>query len=306
MLSSLLDVDANPDLLHYAHADHLASVQLLVDGTGAIEESYRYDAWGVPTVVDSSFTKLSAGSTSQVGNVYMYTGRAYAPASAAPGEDWYYYRARHYRADAGRFVQRMINARSMSSNLYVGDGMSGRRQSENTYGESGGGETPFCMVEFATCREVSPNHAEACAKFTVKDADVVFHDTLCNAVACVECDTPGEIVPIAYCCNLDCVGGKVTGSSEGGQPTGTYVQSTGPGDGGSSGENCAEPTGYSGGLTGPWHKNPATITPTSSLWSTAGAVVIAAATGGMTAAAGVAAQAGWKHITNGDEYCCDL
>ena len=101
-----VDVSPNPDLEYYAHADHLGSVMALVDDTGAIQESYRYTEWGVPTILDDSFTRQSAGSSSPVGNPVMYTGQKYAPVASGSGEIWYDYRARHYRADAGRFVQR--------------------------------------------------------------------------------------------------------------------------------------------------------------------------------------------------------
>ena len=96
----------NPDVLHYAHTDHLGSVMALVDDTGAIQESYRYTEWGVPTILDGSFTRQSPGSTPPSGNAFMYTGRGYSNDAAGSGEIWYDYRARHYRADAGRFVQR--------------------------------------------------------------------------------------------------------------------------------------------------------------------------------------------------------
>lgn len=100
------DISADPDEVYYAHTDLLGSVQVMVDDTGAIAESYRYSDWGETRVVDGSFAKLgSLGSN--IGNFIRYTGRERA-IMATVGDDWYFYRARMYRPDAGRFGQREL------------------------------------------------------------------------------------------------------------------------------------------------------------------------------------------------------
>jgi len=104
-LLEYVDVAANPDKLYFAHADRLGSVMVLAEPDGDIAESYRYREFGEPSVVDDAFDKVSP-IESPVGNPVWYTGRLYAAEVSAEGDPWYDYRARHYRADAGRFVQR--------------------------------------------------------------------------------------------------------------------------------------------------------------------------------------------------------
>jgi RHS repeat-associated protein len=77
---------------------------LLAENDGDIAESYRYKEFGEQTVVDNSFAKLST-LTSNIGNWKRYTGQEHALPSSV-SDPWYFYRARAYRADAGRFVQR--------------------------------------------------------------------------------------------------------------------------------------------------------------------------------------------------------
>jgi RHS repeat-associated protein len=105
-LLMFVDVGASPDVEAFSHADKLGSIMLLVDSGGAIQESYRYKEWGELTILDGSFVRQSQGAASPIGNPFMYTGQKYARMLAASGEEWYDYRARHLRADAGRFVQR--------------------------------------------------------------------------------------------------------------------------------------------------------------------------------------------------------
>jgi RHS repeat-associated protein len=98
------DATPNPDVVYYAHQDKLDSVMLLVLADGSIQESYRYSDYGEPTVIDSGFSK-QANLTSSIGNQKRYTGQEHALPSSV-SDPWYHYRARAYRADAGRFVQR--------------------------------------------------------------------------------------------------------------------------------------------------------------------------------------------------------
>jgi len=88
----------------------------MAENDGDQAESYRYKEFGEQTVVDSSFAKLSTYS-SNIGNWKRYTGQEHALPSSF-GDPWYFYRARVYRADAGRFVQRDPLQHSDGANRY--------------------------------------------------------------------------------------------------------------------------------------------------------------------------------------------
>jgi RHS repeat-associated protein len=71
----------------YYEADGLGSVTSLTDSTGAMAESYTYDAYG----------NLTAGGTA-LNNPFRYTGREWDPEAGL-----YYYRARYFDQGTGRF-----------------------------------------------------------------------------------------------------------------------------------------------------------------------------------------------------------
>jgi RHS repeat-associated protein len=77
---------------YYAVKDHLGSVQALVDASGAVVQSYTYDAWGNIT---SSFNILPSSFSCR----YLWQGREY---SAATG--LYNFRARWYEPRLGRWL----------------------------------------------------------------------------------------------------------------------------------------------------------------------------------------------------------
>ncbi|MEK7396765.1 MAG: RHS repeat-associated core domain-containing protein, partial [Candidatus Poribacteria bacterium] len=74
---------------YYYHFDGLGSVTNLTNSTGSTSETYAYDAFGKPS------------ATSTLGNRFMFTGREYDSETGL-----YYYRARHYAPEMGRFLQR--------------------------------------------------------------------------------------------------------------------------------------------------------------------------------------------------------
>ena len=89
---------------YYYHFDALGSVTALTDSDGALVETYRYDVYGKPCIMDASDPFaieccFSACSTT-VGNPYLFTGRRFDSESGL-----YYYRARHYSPELGRFLR---------------------------------------------------------------------------------------------------------------------------------------------------------------------------------------------------------
>jgi RHS repeat-associated protein len=84
----IINVDGANETKYYYHFDGLGSVVALSDTSGNIVERYEYDAFGEPNRV------------SDVNNPYMFTGRRYDPEVGL-----YYYRARYYAHDIGRFLQ---------------------------------------------------------------------------------------------------------------------------------------------------------------------------------------------------------
>ena len=87
---------------YYYHYDGLGSVIALTNSSGNMVESYSYDVFGEPN------------TTSSVGNPYMFTGRRYEPDSGL-----YYYRARYYSPQIGRFLQTDPVGYEAGLNLYT-------------------------------------------------------------------------------------------------------------------------------------------------------------------------------------------
>jgi len=73
---------------YYYAFDGLGSVASLSNSTGGIVETYSYDVFGKPDTI------------STVGNRFMFTGREYDSETGL-----YYYRARYYSPQTGRFLQ---------------------------------------------------------------------------------------------------------------------------------------------------------------------------------------------------------
>ena len=82
---------------YYCYLDGLGSVRNIAGSDGAVVESYRYDVFGKTTITDALGNVLGQ---SAIGNPNMYAGRLYDPDTGL-----YYYRARHYNPEMGRFLQ---------------------------------------------------------------------------------------------------------------------------------------------------------------------------------------------------------
>jgi RHS repeat-associated protein len=96
---------------YYAVKDHQNSVLAMVDETGAVIESYQYDAWGNVTAFDASGAEIKI---SNIGNRYLFHGREI---------DWttglYYFRARWYDPETGRWLSKDPIGISGGLNLYA-------------------------------------------------------------------------------------------------------------------------------------------------------------------------------------------
>ncbi len=92
----MVDV-ADSNAVYYYHFDGLGSVVALSDVNNVVVESYSYDVFGAPTIYYANNSEISP---SAVGNPYMFTARRADDETAL-----YYYRARYYAFDIGRFLQ---------------------------------------------------------------------------------------------------------------------------------------------------------------------------------------------------------
>ena len=84
---------------YYYHKNSIGSVVALTDDDGAVVERYDYDAYGVTTILEAD--GVTEKPKSSIGNPYAYTGRRLDSET-----DLYYYRARFYSPQRGRFIQR--------------------------------------------------------------------------------------------------------------------------------------------------------------------------------------------------------
>lgn len=95
----------------YAHQDALNNTTAITDNNASIKETYRYNAFGTPTIQNANGVTVSA---STVSNRFMYTGREYIQELGL-----YDYRNRVYSAILGRFLQTdPIGFLAMDYNLY--------------------------------------------------------------------------------------------------------------------------------------------------------------------------------------------
>ena len=87
---------------YFYHYDGLGNVTDIIGETGSVAESYSYDAYG------------SSLDTSSVGNPYLFNGRRFDAET-----ELYYYRARYYDTELGRFPQVDPIGYIGGMNLYV-------------------------------------------------------------------------------------------------------------------------------------------------------------------------------------------
>ena len=87
---------------YYCEADGLGSITSLTAASGSVSQTYIYNSFGKP-----------AGGTGTLTNPFQFTGR-----ERDSGTDLYYYRARYYDRDIGRFISEDLSATSGRENLY--------------------------------------------------------------------------------------------------------------------------------------------------------------------------------------------
>ncbi|MBU4461140.1 MAG: hypothetical protein KJ579_11270 [Verrucomicrobia bacterium] len=97
-IDEILRREAGASTVFYHH-DALGSTIALTDGSGALVEQYRYDVYGLPTILDASGADLGS-RTSALGNRFMFTGREWLSDLAL-----YDYRHRAYSPHLGRWLQ---------------------------------------------------------------------------------------------------------------------------------------------------------------------------------------------------------
>jgi RHS repeat-associated protein len=84
---------------YFYHSNSLGSVSAMTDASGEVIERYRYNAYGETQVLAAN--GIDSLSASQIGNSYGFTGRRLDKETG-----FYYYRARYYSPESGRFIQR--------------------------------------------------------------------------------------------------------------------------------------------------------------------------------------------------------
>ncbi|MCA9214677.1 MAG: hypothetical protein KDB27_16505, partial [Planctomycetales bacterium] len=95
------DSDVNGSQVdHYYAQDANFNVVAVTNSSGAVQERYKYSAYGSRTVLTSSFVNDSDG-ISDIANDIAFTGRQFDSETGL-----YYYRNRYYHAELGRFLGR--------------------------------------------------------------------------------------------------------------------------------------------------------------------------------------------------------
>jgi len=96
---------------YYYHENSLGSIYAVTTGTGNVVERYLYNAYGEVTFLDALGNQIVS---STIGNRILFTGRELDSET-----ELYYYRARYYSAEQGRFLSRDAEEDDSLLNLYA-------------------------------------------------------------------------------------------------------------------------------------------------------------------------------------------
>src|SRR5262249_52591790 len=103
---------------YYYHQNALWSIEVVTGPTGNPVERYAYDAYGIVTVSDGTGAPIPINPWgtphSNIGSPWMFTGRQLDEESGL-----YFYRARYFDSQKGRFLQADPLGYFDSMNLYA-------------------------------------------------------------------------------------------------------------------------------------------------------------------------------------------
>ncbi|EKD44331.1 MAG: YD repeat protein, partial [uncultured bacterium (gcode 4)] len=98
---------------YFYQKDQLGSIIAITDQSGKLAEEYKYDEFGKAYTRAGKSDNWKVLKKSDVGNTRLFTGREYDKEIGL-----YYYRARYYSADLGRFISRDPIGTADNVNLY--------------------------------------------------------------------------------------------------------------------------------------------------------------------------------------------
>lgn len=157
------DPSFNPAVTYYYQQDHEGSVTHLLNASGNVIESYKYDAFGAPVIYDANDTQRSSSAYS---NRFQFTGREYANLFG-----FYEYRARAYHPTIGRFMSEDPKGFVRSAGL---------------------GAAPADWAFAAHPDEAEFNLFRYCSNDPIGFTDPMGLDAMANAVALAEAVVPGQ------------------------------------------------------------------------------------------------------------------
>ena len=91
--------DSFPIQEFYYHRDRSGNITEVTNYDGDVVQSYVYDSFGNPTIYDDKGMKITQADSSYLKNPFLFAGREYDSETGC-----YYYRARYFCPDMGRFI----------------------------------------------------------------------------------------------------------------------------------------------------------------------------------------------------------
>ena len=98
----------------YYHRDRLGNITEITDFEGTVVQRYVYNAFGKVSIFDKDGNAITPNSANYLKSPYAFTGREYDHETGM-----YFYRARYYDPDSGRFISEdPIGLAGLDENLY--------------------------------------------------------------------------------------------------------------------------------------------------------------------------------------------